>query len=211
MANIGDINRIFGQRESGPIGKHKEFSVLVPFVEKEGELYLALEVRSADLESDPGEICFPGGHIEPGENPKDAAFRETFEEIGVPVSSIRYINQGNTLHGFANYTLYTYIGEIKYEDFCKCKLETREVQEVFLVSINDLKNTRVRKFEYDVKPNLLAETFPFSDVGINEEYKWRTGKWTIPVFDLIDGKCIWGLTARIIVDILDILEKEAVI
>ena len=56
------------------------------------------------MQSQPGEVCFPGGHVERGENPRDTALRETFEEIGVPIERIEVIGQGDTLYGYANYT-----------------------------------------------------------------------------------------------------------
>ena len=39
--------------------------------------------RSADLDRDPGHVAFPGGRLEPGEPPLDAALREAEEEIGL--------------------------------------------------------------------------------------------------------------------------------
>lgn len=65
--------------------------MLIPLVEKDGELHLLFEVRAKHMESQPGEICFPGGHVEQGENPKDAALRETFEELGIPTEKIELI------------------------------------------------------------------------------------------------------------------------
>lgn len=211
MASIKEIENIFAGRTPGAIGRHRNFSVLVPFVEKDGEVCIALEVRAAHMESDPGEICFPGGHIEPGEEPKDAAIRETYEEIGIPVEKIRYICQGNTLHGYANYTLNTFLAEIRYEDYLKCRLAENEVQEVFLVPLKTLKETPVSKYKFNIRPDFEKDYFPMEKVGIDKDYKWRTGEWIIPVFDRIEGRCIWGLTARVIVDILEILEEEAII
>lgn len=49
----------------------------------------ALFLRRSSLGDHPGEWCFPGGKIEPGETAQDAAERETREEIGpVPYGKI---------------------------------------------------------------------------------------------------------------------------
>jgi 8-oxo-dGTP pyrophosphatase MutT (NUDIX family) len=59
-------------------------AVLVPLVDHPDGLTVLLTERAADLRSHPGQISFPGGRIEPGESPLDAALRETEEEIGLP-------------------------------------------------------------------------------------------------------------------------------
>ena len=43
---------------------YKEFSVLIPLVEVNGETHVLFEVRSSKLRSQPGDICFPGGKID---------------------------------------------------------------------------------------------------------------------------------------------------
>lgn len=44
--------------------------------------------RSLHLKSHSGEIAFPGGKVEHGETPMDAAIRETYEEIGIEPSTL---------------------------------------------------------------------------------------------------------------------------
>lgn len=45
-----------------------------------------LMIRRADGVAKPGCWCFPGGHVEPGETPRQAVGRELFEELGIRVS-----------------------------------------------------------------------------------------------------------------------------
>src|SRR5664279_3868227 len=54
----------------------------------EGEACVVLSERSARLRSHSGEIGLPGGRIEPGETPEQAAVREATEEVGVDASAV---------------------------------------------------------------------------------------------------------------------------
>ena len=44
--------------------------------------------RSLTLRNHPGQMAFPGGRIEAGESPADAALREAHEEIGLDPSRV---------------------------------------------------------------------------------------------------------------------------
>ena len=59
-------------------------AVLVPIVEREARLSVLLTRRTDHLHHHPGQISFPGGRVEEGdESPIDTALRETEEEIGL--------------------------------------------------------------------------------------------------------------------------------
>ena len=52
-------------------------------VARRGELFLAIR-RGAKVAA-PGRLCFPGGHIEPGETEYEAVARECMEELAATV------------------------------------------------------------------------------------------------------------------------------
>ena len=59
-----------------------------------------LFVKRSAASDHPGEWCFPGGHIEDGETPEDAAVREGHEEIGArPPGERKILSTGNTADG----------------------------------------------------------------------------------------------------------------
>ena len=203
---LTDIEHIFTGREPAPIGQHRFFSVLVPFVEKDWKVHILYETRAKTLKSDPGEICFPGGHIEAGETPEEAALRETCEEIGISRDKIRIIGPGNVLYGYANYTLYTYLGIIDYEDYLNSKPQEEEVDEIFLVDAEELAECVPEIFREKVAAS-VDKDFPYEKLGIEKDYPWRTGIWDIPIYE-VGGRMIWGLTARITCDLLKTIEKS---
>lgn len=66
-------------------------SVLVPVVMDEHSPKLILTKRTAHLSDHAGQICFPGGKINAGESVRDAALRESHEEIGLTASAVETI------------------------------------------------------------------------------------------------------------------------
>lgn len=201
---LSDIKRIYGARTPGVIGKHRFYSVLVPFVfdgqsGQDDSPSLLYEVRSADVRQ-PGEICFPGGHMEKGETPEECAVRETCEELGIGRESIEVVSQGDTLYG-ANFTLYTFIGAVDNEVVFDAEPDPEEVSEIFTLPVKTLMDNPPEHYGEKMKP-LIEQGFPYEKVGISEDYPWRTPEYDIPVYD-IDGRMIWGLTARITLDVME--------
>ena len=80
-------------------------SVLIPIIQRADELTVLLTKRAADLRNHPGQIAFPGGRMETGdENLRVTALRETSEEVGIApeqVSVIGYLDSMPTITGYA--------------------------------------------------------------------------------------------------------------
>jgi 8-oxo-dGTP pyrophosphatase MutT (NUDIX family) len=58
-------------------------AVLLPIVDRPGRLSVLLTLRASDLRAHSGQVAFPGGKIDAGETPREAALREAEEEIGL--------------------------------------------------------------------------------------------------------------------------------
>ena len=68
-------------------------AVLIPLVDRGQELTVLLTHRSSELKHHAGQISFPGGRLEPGDdNAIAAALRETEEEIGLRREFIEVID-----------------------------------------------------------------------------------------------------------------------
>lgn len=199
-ATLDQVRKTFRGKKPSAIGEHHNYAVLIPLVEKDGELFILYEVRAKHMATQPGEVCFPGGHVEKNEEPVQTAFRETFEEIGIPSERIELVGAGNILYGYANYTLFTYLGIIRYEDYLNADLCRDEVDEIFLIRMTDFEAHPPQIFTEEVRAE-IDEDFPYEKLGIGKDYQWRTGKWEIPVYDM-EGRVIWGLTARITADLI---------
>ncbi len=69
-------------------------AVLVPVTERERPGVI-LTRRPRDLRSHPGQVAFPGGKIDPGENPVEAALREAHEELAMQPAHVRVIGSSD--------------------------------------------------------------------------------------------------------------------
>ena len=179
-------------------------AVCIPFVRKVGagssgrrsgaendEVHILFEVRSSDLPEQPGDICLPGGMLEEGETPAEAAVRELCEELLLPEEAVTRLGDGDILYN-GSIIIHTFIVEIPDLPYTG----NEEVAEVFTVPLSFFLETEPEVYyvERSARPE---ESFPFDRIQGGRNYQWRTAK-TATYFYQWKDKTIWGLTARII-------------
>lgn len=165
-----------------PVGGATLAAVLVPLVTHASGLTVILTRRTEHLDDHAGQISFPGGRIEPGDDhPAATALRETEEEIGLAANRIEVIGSlglHDTSTGFAVVPVIGFVAPpIAYT------LDAFEVAEAFEVPLDfllDPANRQIGQIEYS---------------GRMRDYFY---------FDY-DGRMIWGATARMIVDLAETL------
>lgn len=65
------------------------YAVLVPiYDDDDGTTRLVFTVRPEHMRTHPGDVVFPGGAIEDGEDPIATAMRESWEEIKLPADNV---------------------------------------------------------------------------------------------------------------------------
>jgi len=188
-----------------PVGEHgyKHFAVLVLVVDGE-EPELLYEVRSKDLNRQPGEVCFPGGMIEDGETPVQCALRETFEEIGIAEEEIRIVCELDQINSTAGSALHSFLGIVSREAFEKMEPCALEVDEVFTVPVDELLHMEPEVYQNKLVQE-IDDAFPYDSVTGGKLYPWRSGTAPVPVFYAGD-RVIWGLTGRITKQLMEVLK-----
>jgi 8-oxo-dGTP pyrophosphatase MutT (NUDIX family) len=153
-----------------------------------GDLSSLLLIRRAPhLRANPGEIAFPGGHIDAGELPEEAALRESEEEIALPGASVRLVGA---------------LPPVRRES-------TRGAVAPFVGAVDSLPQLSPNPAEVDEV--LLVGLDALSDPSAYEEEIWLRGdggRVTMPFFALGDD-LIWGASARILLSLLERLSTFA--
>lgn len=184
----------FYKRKPKLIGEDdlRKYSVLVPLLDKSGDIQLLFEKRSISL-SQPGEICFPGGKMEKGESPKECAIRETSEELCIRSEKIEIIAHSDIYISPFNSIIYPLVGEIRDYNYT---FSTDEVEEVITIPLEFFKNKEPEHYKNKIINKPPVE-FPYEKINGGENYKWAQGTYDV-YFYHYDDHVIWGMTARIL-------------
>jgi len=122
-----------------------------------------------------GQIGLPGGRIEQRESIIEAALRETEEEIGIKTELIDVLGVLTELQiPVSSFLVHPVVGIINYQP--EWIIESREVAEVFTVSLDDICN-----------PDMVK----------SEMRRFKRGAVEVPYFHLFGHK-VWGATAMIL-------------
>ncbi len=85
-------------------------AVLVPLVEHEAGVTVLLTRRADTLRSHTGQVAFPGGRMDAGETPWEAALREAEEEIGLDRSHVTLAGLSSNYQTGSGYDIVPVIG-----------------------------------------------------------------------------------------------------
>ena len=176
-----------------------EFAVLVPLVEGPEGLSLLYEVRPAKLHHHSGEVCFPGGRMEPGETPRQCALRETWEELSIPPEAVEVIGEMDFLHIRSNCLLRPVLGRVDGAALADIRPCAAEVADTFLVPLAWLRDHPPAVYIH--RQPVSISDFPYEDAGISADYLWRPYYMEVPVYHGLPHP-LWGLTARITMDVV---------
>jgi 8-oxo-dGTP pyrophosphatase MutT (NUDIX family) len=158
-------------------------AVLVAVVERDEPMVL-LTQRTAHLKEHSGQISFPGGKIDSGETPHDAALREAEEEIGLSRDAVEPVGFLDLYLTMLGYRIVPLIARLKPP--FKLALNEAEVEETFEVPLAFL-----------MEPgNLQRHSREWQ--GMTRSY------YAIP----FEKRYIWGVTAGILRNLHERIYRE---
>lgn len=163
-------------------------AVLVLLAEGANGAEVLLTRRSMSVNSHRGDVCFPGGRLDPGEASVAAALRETHEEVGVAPDTVTIVGG---LHPIGTYVSRSWIVPIvgRIAEPLALHACTDEVDRVFWVPLQDLTQPGTFREEWWSLPDLLG-----------------SAERPIFFFDL-DDETVWGATARILHQLLRVAHR----
>lgn len=191
--------------ENKNIKKFKEFSVLIPLIYIDNELHLLFEKRAHSLNSQPGEICFPGGKKEDGETPSYSALRETVEELNINDSKIKLLNNLGYYFTPFNYKINIFLGEIINTNFESISFNKSEVDSIFTVPLKALQKQKPNQYTFDVNMN-ISDDFPYHKINNGKDYSFKKGSYSVYFYEY-ENYVIWGITAQILKIFLDNIKE----
>ena len=158
-------------------------AVLVPITRKDGEYYILFTKRTETVQHHKGQISFPGGAYEEGDGTLlNTALRECTEEIGLAAEVCDVVGELDEVFtvtsGYIISPFVAFVGES-----CPLKIDPAETEEVLEVPLSVLLDKNCRRQTTQM-------------VGDHEV--------TVDCY-YYEGNIIWGATARILEQFLEIL------
>jgi 8-oxo-dGTP pyrophosphatase MutT (NUDIX family) len=147
-----------------------------------GELEAIFTRRTATLTKHSGQVAFPGGSMDPGDaSPEITALREAHEELAIPTSAVTLLGRLDDVLSNTGFHVTPVVGVVSSS--AVLTPAAAEVARVFSVPLVDLAN----EASWEVVPMTRGEhTINFAHF-------------------YFDGEDIWGLTAFVLMRLLELL------
>ena len=158
-------------------------AVCVALCNVDGAASLLFTLRSGAVGTHAGQVSFPGGHIEAGETPEQAALRELREETALEAEALCTYHEMRAVSGTMVTPVLCFIPRALDAAAVAAARASVEVAATFSLSVAELTDPAARTVEE------------------------LSGRWTMPRF-LVAGKTppqpapVWGLTAFMVDGVL---------
>ena len=187
MPMIEEIRKTLAARKKMSIvdSSLTDSAVLLPIYQKDGKCHIIFTKRADHLTHHKGQISFPGGgHHEDDKTPLETALRESYEERGLKETDVQILGELDDAATVTSlYRIVPFVGLIPYPyDF---KIDRFEVDEVFGLPLEGLLNNANRQEEEMVYGDKVIRVYTYE----------------------LSGRYIWGATAWILNQFLEILRK----
>ena len=160
-------------------------AVLVPIYYKQGQYHILFTKRTEKVKEHKGQISFPGGGYQESDGILlETALRESAEEIGLMAEDIEVLGElDDKISLTSNYVISPFVGLIPWP--YEFKLNRHETDEIIEAPISAL-----------LYKNCLHKETEIQDSEVVNSYFYH-----------YEGRIIWGATARILSDFLDIFTQ----
>jgi 8-oxo-dGTP pyrophosphatase MutT (NUDIX family) len=171
-----------------PASELRPAAVLVPLYVDAAELWTVLTRRTDTLASHPGQIAFPGGSHELGEDAWAAALRETHEELGLEPAAVLRLGELDEVDAPSGFRIVPCVGAIpRPGELDELRPSAAEIAEVFRLPLSAFGN-----------PSLVED----------RQVVYNGVRRNVRVYH-VGRRQIWGLTAQILQNLLVRLGMES--
>ncbi|WP_299385603.1 CoA pyrophosphatase [uncultured Lacinutrix sp.] len=173
------------KQQAERIKKARKSAVMALFYpNSEGETYLILILRKTYKGVHSAQVGFPGGKLEANETNKQAALRETEEEIGVKQNTITVLKELTQMYiPPSNFYVKPFLGFVENTpEFIK---QDTEVEDLLEIKLSDFLNEKIITTKIVTLANGL--------------------KVSVPAYNL-NNHLVWGATAMMLSEVKDLLK-----
>ena len=176
-------------------------AVMIPLVEKDGQLQVLFEVRSEDI-AQGGEVSFPGGHVEPGELARDTAHRESCEELLLRPEQVEILSPMHRMTDRGRLVIDSFVGLL--HDYAGT-FSPAEVARVFTVPLDWLLDNppEIYRAELEIQP---GPDFPYELIPGGRDYPFFRPQRRF-YFYRREEAVIWGMTADLLYHFIEFLKQ----
>ncbi len=168
------------RRQFSPPSDARQSAVAVVLRQEQGHFAVLLTLRSTVLRYHRGQLSFPGGRIEHGETPTDAALRELREEVGLPSRCVEVLGVLSPLYTPPSNSLITPV-VMWCSAAVALSLDSYEVEEAFWVQLEELLGS-----------------------AVEEEWELPYGRMIVPHWRVHPRVPLWGATAMILAELIEL-------